>query len=166
MKYKFFKNVDTIEELYNQYKKLAMQYHPDHGGRLEDMQQINAEYDELKKIVGNIHKAANGKTYQSERTNAEAPDRFKDIINAVINFDIDLELCGCWLWAFNAYNYKDQLKNLGFFYCSKKRAWAWTDQLNPKKNKHTMTFDEIRDNYGSEIIKTRKNETKRITAAI
>ncbi|MCD7728505.1 MAG: molecular chaperone DnaJ, partial [Clostridia bacterium] len=73
MKYKFFKDVDTVEELYNQYKKLAMQYHPDHGGRLEDMQQINAEYDELKKKVGNIHKAANGETYENESQSAEAP---------------------------------------------------------------------------------------------
>ncbi len=165
MTYRFFKNVDTIEELYNQYKKLAMQHHPDHGGNIEDMQQINAEYDELKKRVGNIHKNANGETYQTERQNAETPDRFKDIINAVINFDIDLELCGCWLWAFNAYNYREQLKNLGFFYCSKKRAWAWTNE-DPKKSKHTLTIDEIRENYGSEIIKTRKAEIKRITAAI
>ena len=44
MIYKFFKNVETVEELYSQYKKLAMQHHPDHGGRVENMQQINAEY--------------------------------------------------------------------------------------------------------------------------
>lgn len=71
MIYKFFKNVETVEELYSQYKKLAMQYHPDHGGSTEDMQQINAEYDELKKRVGNTHKSATGETYQSEKdTNA------------------------------------------------------------------------------------------------
>ena len=164
MIYRFFKDVETVEELYSQYKKLAMQHHPDHGGRVEDMQQINAEYDDLKKRVGNVHKNATGKTYQSERTNADAPDRFRDIINAVINFNIDLELCGCWLWAFNAYAYKDDLKALGFFYCSKKRAWAWTDEPT-KKNKYKMTLDEIRETFGSEIIKTRKDEIKKLTGA-
>ena len=164
MIYKFFKNVETVEELYSQYKKLAMQHHPDHGGRVEDMQQINAEYDDLKKRVGNTHKSATGETYQSESTDTNAPDRFRDIINAVINFNIDLELCGCWLWAFNAYSCKDDLKSLGFFYCSKKKAWAWTDE-NPKKNKHKMTLDEIRETYGSEIIKKHKDETKKLTGA-
>ncbi|MCD7728568.1 MAG: molecular chaperone DnaJ [Clostridia bacterium] len=163
MTYKFFKNVDTIEELYAQYKKLAMKHHPDHGGRLEDMQQINSEYDDLKRKVGNIHKSASGETYKSEDNRADTPDRFKDIINAVINFDIDLELCGCWLWAFNAYNYKEQLKNLGFFYCSKKRAWAWTDEPTKRKSQR-MSLDEIRETYGSEVIKTRKDDTKKIQA--
>lgn len=164
MIYRFFKDVETVEELYSQYKKLAMQHHPDHGGRVEDMQQINTEYDDLKKRVRNVHKSATGETYQSERTNADAPDRFRDIINAVINFNIDLELCGCWLWAFNAYAYKDDLKALGFFYCSKKRAWAWTDEPT-KKNKYKMTLDEIRETFGSEIIKTRKDEIKKLTGA-
>lgn len=163
MIYKFFKNVETVEELYSQYKKLAMQYHPDHGGSTEDMQQINAEYDELKKRVGNTHKSATGETYQSEK-DTNAPDRFRNIINAIINFNIDLELCGCWLWAFNAYSCKDELKGLGFFFCSKKKAWAWTDE-NPKKNKYKMTLDEIRETYGSEIIKKHKDETKKLTGA-
>ena len=81
MIYKFFKNVETVEELYCQYKKLAMLHHPDHGGRVEDMQQINAEYDELKKRVGNTHKSATGETYQSENADTNAPDRFRDIIS-------------------------------------------------------------------------------------
>lgn len=110
MIYKFFKNVETVEELYSQYKKLAMLHHPDHGGRCEDMQQINAEYDDLKKRVGNTHKSATGETYQSESTDTNAPDRFRDIINAVINFNIDLELCGCWLWAFQCVFVQGRLK--------------------------------------------------------
>lgn len=34
MKYEFFKNVTSKEELYSQYKRLAMEHHPDHGGRV------------------------------------------------------------------------------------------------------------------------------------
>lgn len=164
MFYKFFKNVDSIEELKKQYKKLAMIHHPDRGGKKEDMQQINAEYDELKKKVGNIHKTTNGETYQTETESADTPDRFKDIINAVINFNIDLEICGSWLWAFNAYNYREQLKALGFFYCSTKKAWAWTDET-PKKNKKKMSLDEIREKYGSEVVKKQKENEKKLTGA-
>ena len=45
-----------------------------------------------------------------------------------------------------------------------RKAWAWTDE-NPKKNKYKMTLDEIRETYGSEIIKKHKDETKKLTGA-
>lgn len=48
MQYKFFKNVTTLEELREQYKKLAFEHHPDKGGKNEDMQQINAEIDKKR----------------------------------------------------------------------------------------------------------------------
>ena len=153
MAYRFFKNVKTVEELKRQYKTLAFEHHPDKGGKVEDMQYINAEYDELYARVKNIHETADGKTYEKPNTEQDndIPDRFRDIINAIINFDCVIELCGSWLWVFNAYNYRQQLKDLGFFFCSSKKAWAWTD--SPNNNKHRLTLDEIRRLHGSEIIK-------------
>ena len=85
MKYEFFKNVTSKEELYSQYKKLAMEHHPDHGGRVEDMQKINAEYNDLKARVWNTHKSATGETYTSETATADAPDRFREIINRFLH---------------------------------------------------------------------------------
>lgn len=43
MKYKFFQNVDCVEELKKQYKALAFKFHPDRGGNKDDMQSINSE---------------------------------------------------------------------------------------------------------------------------
>ena len=37
---RFFYNVETLEELRGQYRKQVMKYHPDHGGRTEDMQEL------------------------------------------------------------------------------------------------------------------------------
>lgn len=152
MTYRFFKNVKTIEELKRQYKTLAFEHHPDKGGAVEDMQYINAEYDEIYSRVKNIHETSDGKTYEKPKDdNADIPDRFREIIDAIINFDCVIELCGSWLWVFNAYAYRKQLKDLGFFFCSSKKAWAWTDA--PNNNKHRLTLDEIRRLHGSEIIK-------------
>lgn len=151
MNYKFFKNVTTIEELKQQYKKLAFAHHPDRGGKVEDMQAINAEYDDLYKKVKNVHKSANGKTYTKQEEKGDIPDNFREIINAIIAFNCKIELCGSWLWVFNAYQYKKQLKELGFFYCSNKKAWAWTS--NPTNNKHKLTLEEIRRLHGSEVIR-------------
>ena len=162
MKYKFFKDVKTVEELKRQYKALAFKHHPDKGGDVEDMKRINAEYDELLKIVGNIHETADGKTYTKEQK-TDIPDRFKDIINAIIGFNCKIEICGAWIWVFNAFAYKDRLKELGFFWCNGKKAWAWAE--DPTTGKHRLTLDEIRRIHGSEVIKEESaDEQKKITA--
>ncbi len=163
MKFTYFENVTTFEELKRQYKQLAFKYHPDRGGSNEDMQRINAEYDELKKHVGNVHETADGKTYTKNET-TDIPDNFREIINAIITFNCKIELCGSWIWVFNAFAYRQQLKDLGFFWCSSKKAWAWTD--TPSKNKHRLSLEEIRRLHGSEVIKEeQKNETKKLTGA-
>ena len=41
---KWFKNIETLEELRKQYRKLAMENHPDKGGQVKDMQEINNVY--------------------------------------------------------------------------------------------------------------------------
>lgn len=151
MTYRYFSNVTTFEELKRQYKTLAFKYHPDReGGSVEAMQRINAEYDELKKYIGNVHETADGRTYTREEA-ADVPDNFRAIINAIITFDCTIELCGSWLWVFNAYAYRKQLKELGFFWCSAKKAWAWTDK--PTDNKYRLSLEEIRRLHGSEVIR-------------
>lgn len=46
---KWFAACATFEEVRRLYKALVMQHHPDKGGSLQDMQEINVEYDMLKK---------------------------------------------------------------------------------------------------------------------
>lgn len=47
---KFFKNIKSYKDLKEQYKNLIKVNHPDNGGQLEIMQEINCEYDALFKI--------------------------------------------------------------------------------------------------------------------
>lgn len=164
MQYRYLKEVKTIEELRRQYKQLAFKYHPDReGGSVQAMQSVNAEYDELYKVVKNVHQTADGKTYAKKEEHPDIPDNFREIIDAIINFNVDIEICGSWIWVFKAYNYKEQLKALGFFYCSGKKAWAWTN--SPTNNKHRLTLDEIRRLHGSGKIREQEDETKEITGA-
>lgn len=47
--YKWFTpRPSTITEGTAMYRRLAAEHHPDHGGSVTDMQEINAEWDELK----------------------------------------------------------------------------------------------------------------------
>ena len=47
----YFNNINTLEELRKQYRDLLKRHHPDNGGDVSDMQEINAEYDRLFKVL-------------------------------------------------------------------------------------------------------------------
>ena len=146
----FTTKIETLEELRKEYKRLSMKYHPDRGGTTEDMQGVNAEYEKLLQMVGAKRRTAEGETWEKKDYDWTL-DRFREVLEKVLQLDVTVEICGSWLWVFGGFSCKDILKEIGFFWCSGKKAWAWSDE--PKKSKHKMTLDEIRDAYGSEIIK-------------
>lgn len=155
---KFFTNVTTLEELKQQYRTLAKKYHPDlHGGDGSEMKQINLEYDKLFEQVKNHHRTADGETY--EKATTETSEEFRNIINSIINFNIDIEIIGTWVWCFNSYAYREQLKALGFKYSANKKAWCWhSGEYKPRKAKTTL--EQIREKYGFETIREREEQQK------
>lgn len=128
------------------------------------MKQINAEYDELLKHVGNIHMGKDGKTY-ADKNAQNVPDGFKTIINAIINFNCKIELCGSWLWVFNGYAYREELRKLGFFWCSGKKAWAWS--ARPTESRIHYSLDAIRRMHGSQVVREedKEDEKKQLKSA-
>lgn len=48
----YFIDVKRKNELKSKYRKLSILYHPDKGGKLEKMQEINSEYNLLKHTFG------------------------------------------------------------------------------------------------------------------
>lgn len=160
---KYFKNINCVEQLKKQYKTLCKKYHPDLN--TEDttsiMQEINAEYSTLFERYKNIHENAEGETYTAKESTTEQSTDFINIINSIINFNIDIEIVGSWVWCFNSYEYREQLKALGFKYAAKKKAWCWHSDNYKKKSRKEMNMNEIRNLYGSETIKSRE-EIKKI----
>lgn len=152
----WFNNPKSLEELKKQYKTLAMKHHPDHGGTVEDMQKINAEYDRFFEKLKNVHQTAEGTTYTSRGETTETPSEFRDIINRLIKFQgVHIEICGSWLWVTGCtIDYRDDLKQMHFRWSKSKVAWYYHHEDYRKSTKRTYTLDEIRDFYGSETIKT------------
>ena len=91
---KWFNNPQTLEDLKQQYKRLAMAHHPDRGGNTKDMQEINGEYDRLFKQLQNVHRAANGTTYTTAAQSSEKAADFREIIDILIRFTgLNIEIC-------------------------------------------------------------------------
>lgn len=149
--YTYFSPIpETLEELKNMYKKLAIANHPDHGGTTETMQQINSEYTELFENLKNTHRNADGEKYTARETTDETAAEFIDIIAKLVRLPgIIIELCGSWLWITGETRaVKDELKELGFRWSKNKSAWYY-HHGEYRKGKGEMSLDDIRIKYGS-----------------
>lgn len=123
-------------------------FHPDNeNGSVEITQEINSEYDRLFSILSK-EKQSDGQSYTNEEN-----EYFKAILNEIIGFNMTIEVIDSWVWCFNSYTYKEQLKALGFTWCSKKRAWVWHAGKYRKHYKKEIPLNDIRAKYGSQTIK-------------
>ena len=122
---KYFKNISTLEELRKQYKELLKKFHPDNAnGSTEATQEINAEYDQLFKMLKDKHDSKS------------------------------IEIIGNWIWAFDSYGYRAELKALGFRYARNKKAWYYHTEAFRKKSHKSLSMDDIRSYHGSTEVET------------
>lgn len=147
MKMKWFKDVTTVEELRKLYRELLRKHHPDNGGNVSDMQEINAEYDALFARFSKENDSTTN-SYSEEEN-----EQFKAILNEIIGYNMTIEVIGSWVWCFDCYQYKDQLKALGFTWCSTKKAWTWHSEPYRRHHKKEIPLNAIRARYGSQTIK-------------
>lgn len=153
---KYFKNVNCVEELKKQYFGLAKKYHSDiTKGNDNAMTEINNEYEVLFKKYKNIHRNTKedvkSDTYEDKKGTSETPEDFKTIILTLLNLNVDIELCGRWLWiSGNTKNCKDELKKLNCKWSPAKQMWSWHfDKDSTHYSKKRQTMDYIRGKYGS-----------------
>lgn len=170
----YFNNVKTLDELRKQYRDLLKKYHPDNGGSEEETKAINVEYERLFKILKDKHtkqnnttdsKADNNKSsFDNMRYNFEEDELLREMLQKVIHLsDITIEIIGNWLWiSGNTYQYRKELKEMGYKWASNKKMWYWKSEVYQKKSRKTLSMDEIRSYYGSTEVETEKR--KRITA--
>ena len=152
---KYFANIKTLDELKAQYRRLAMQYHPDRGGSTEIMQQINSEYERLHERLKAQHNAEADEYHQTTETAAE----FIEIINALIKLSgLVVELCGSWLWIGGETKaHKDELKAMGCRWSQKKGLWYWRHEEDGHRwYKGKKSMEEIRSKYGSQVFEGRE----------
>lgn len=154
---KWFKGVTTAEQAKQRYHELVKKYHPDNGGSGIELKEIIPEFKAIWEHVKNIHfSQEKQETYTQETT--ETAEEFIDIIDALSKFEgIVIELCGSWIWlSGNTFDIKDELKNLGCRWSKGKRKWYYTHD-EWRKTKYHKSMEQIRRDYGSQIITPRKN---------
>ena len=155
----------NLDDLKSQYRRLAMKHHPDRGGSVVVMQEINAEYDALFAILKDAHNAT-----PKARQTTETPEEFRLIIDRLIKLSgLVVELCGSWLWiSGNTKQHRDELKKAGCRWSHSKTMWYWRHEENGYHGRGGNTsIGDIRNKYGSQIFSADGTETtthKRVTA--
>ena len=147
---KWFKNVTAIEELRKQYRALLKKYHPDNpDGSVEAAQEINREYDRLFADLSRFSSESGECTGEEEKAGDKA---FKAVLNEIVNFNMEIEIIGSWIWCFDCYPYRGKLKELGFKWCSRKKAWAWHEEPC-ERYRRGNSLENIRKKYGSKRVR-------------
>lgn len=153
----FFLGVKDVAQLRARYRELLKVYHPDNGGDVEIMQEINAQYDRL---FARLPKKAADADAAGGAAQAATGDDVSDAMRAVLEqlaglAGISIEICGSWVWVSGAtYAVKDALKAAGCFFSSKKKMWYWRE---PSEGWHGRRggadMASIRIKYGSQTYK-------------
>lgn len=150
---KYFKDCTTLEEVKTLYKKLAKENHPDMGGSTEIMQEINTEFA-----------FANAKIIASAKMSAEDTEKelrfseeYRKIIEQIIHLPgIVIELVGLWIWITGETKpVSKELAAAKLIYAPNKKAWFYRSQYLKAKRGGKKSLDEIRDKYGSQVVKGR-----------
>ncbi len=159
---KHFKNVKTLAELKDQYKKLAFQNHPDRGGNTETMQEINAEYDALLKSIisnsGNDEYSTEEKKsfWESKEEHTEVERKVKEALDKIIHLEgLEIEIIGVWIWVSgDTKAHKETLKGAGFKWNKSLVKWVFIGKKSNGRGK--MTLEEMREKHGSEKVQNKQ----------
>ena len=158
---KYFNNCKSVEEAKKLYRELLMQYHPDHAGQdgeAATKEIINQFNDFLNSFMSNsFNSYYEDKEWQPD---PEAVTPFQDILQKIINLECEIEIIGFWIYCFNSYEVREQLRELGFWFTKKHKAWVYSGKakLNITSKK---TLDEIRAAKGSQKVEKEKKENEK-----
>ena len=143
-----FKSIEGINEAKKVYRYLAKQLHPDVGGSTEAFKLLNQVYNHILEHGLNILKES------------EFDLELEKIISKILHFEnIVIEVVGSWIWlGGDTQPIKEQLKEIGFRWRSKKKMWSY-GEMKGKRNHKEQNLDSIKAKYGCQEVRT-KQRTK------
>ena len=163
---KFFANCQTVEEVKQLYKGLALSWHPDRGGNTAAMQEVNAQYTKrLQELNGTVSKDDQGNDhtyrYNEEREQALIDKIAEVIASGILSDTVEFYLVGAWLWIIGETKpVKDQLgkSGLGFMWHQKRVAWYWHTPDYKSGSAKNKDFAGLAEKYGATRLRGKDEE--------
>jgi hypothetical protein len=138
-----------------------MQYHRDHAG--QDGEAVTKEIiTQFNDFLNSFMSNSFNSYYEDKewKPDPEAVTPFQDILQKIINFECEIEIIGFWIYCFNSYEVREQLRELGFWFTNKHKAWVYSgkSKLNITSKK---TLNEIRAEKGSQKVEKEKKDNEK-----
>ena len=155
----WFGSASSIEQLKGEYLNLLKKWKND----ADLMAEINAQYEDLLASFGEelnkkIDEENKELAPEKQKKHYEVDkDKFAEVLNKVIGFNMKIEIIGQWIWCFDSYEYRDKLKELGFWYTASKKAWVYSGQKKRAARSHNKIAD-VRRKWGCEVVKDKEEE--------
>jgi curved DNA-binding protein CbpA len=154
----YFQMVTAADELKAAYRRLCKMYHPDKGGSVEQMQDINNEYEALMARFLSAKSDAEygeGHFYASREQESEIEQKVRAAVERIAHLDgLDIEIIGAWVWVSgDTQTHKDALKAAEYWWMRKKEMWAYKGKVSHGKG--NTSLEEMREKYGSQRVHTR-----------
>lgn len=134
------------------YRQLCREFHPDLNRLNPDatriMQDVNQEYkDALREEYRKT------KSDDDTEANIDADEACAAVLSKIITLpDIVCEIVGTWLWVTGeTYAVREQLKEAGLKWASKKRAWYWHAPEDACRG-GKKSLEEIKAKYGARAV--------------
>lgn len=157
--WKFFNEDMSLDAGKAKYRELLKKYHPDlNGGDDTVCKQVIAEFELFVKFrMYHAFREAG-----DEKTGDNRASVFADVLNKIIGWNMRVEIVGYWIYAFDAYEYRKELANMGFWFATSKKAWVYSGTAR-KKVHPRFSMDGLRSYMGSQLIRD-KERVQEITA--
>ena len=143
------------------YRDLANKHHPDHGGSVADMQEINAEWDELKPTLPRFcsQQARQGRQqYEQQQAASSAAKAAQDAETAKMADELSkhpglaFDVVGSWIWADTNYKYIHTLEALGFRWSSNRCKYYWHPQGDTTRQAAILYHDTEDANHDGDAV--------------
>jgi len=153
----YFTSNMNADEIKARYRDLAKRFHPDLNPNTraeceEVMKQVNVQYETAVKLA---YRNESGDKYSVSVEDAIV-DLAPIISEIVVLPDIEIEVCGSWIWVGGlTLPVKNTLYHLGFKWSSAKRKWYHMGVASKGKKRGHYNMEQIRAKYGSEKVQSK-----------
>jgi curved DNA-binding protein CbpA len=149
----WFQDCRTADQLKTKYRELAKVHHPDVGGKAETFKAISEELD--YRLKDQFQTAFDEFAREKGFSPKHKSGLFQAMIRKIMDFNVRIEIIGYWIYAFDSYGYRKELKDLGFWFSKKHKAWVFSGGKKLRTSTRLST-DEVRGIHGSEVIRNRE----------
>jgi hypothetical protein len=150
MQRQYFEGCFTEDDIKRRWRDLCKKHHPDLGGDLRTMQEVNAEYETSLRDMYR-HTMDADKTEERIATDKETAAKVQEII---LLDGLIVELCGRWVWVTGStFEHRAALKTAGFRFAARKAAWYWHKPGDAPGKHRAWSLDQIRAAHGSMILR-------------